>query len=47
MGKPSRAFGVSGLRTDNLIKYISPKMRGFRVGVGYATNGGYELEKTG
>src|SRR5690625_259776 len=39
LGKISRAFGASGVKADNLIKYQSPQMGGLTLGASYARKG--------
>lgn len=39
LGKMKRTFGASGVRRDDLIKYLSPTFSGFRFGAGYAPGG--------
>ena len=41
LGKAERAFGVHGPRISGLVKYMSPRLGGFRAGIGYARADGY------
>jgi len=46
MGKSKYAFGASGVRTDKLVKYLTPNWNGFSAGLGYATNGNVVRDKS-
>lgn len=46
MGEAENAFGAVGVRTSNVLKYISPTWSGFTAGVAYATDGGFVKDKT-